>query len=262
MSSASIDNLWPAFERLFVDRYCPNFWSIEDIELPYGHVMVIDPNDMQTMLWRGDLTAIADYNTILEDVSKIQERHKIPVGFSISNSWQGDVEGFKDFIKNNGYQLDVRFRWLFKDISDLNPLVSSSGYVIEETRDVDTFASIMRIGFSNDVGDIFLAGALKNIDDQARGYVVAKDPKTMETVGCGAAYYHDECAYMSCLAVKPEHRRRGIAKDLVQARIRFLQENGAKYIVTAVKETNTASLNVQKQSGYVPCATTEYWMKY
>ena len=254
-------DLWPQFESLFIDHYCPNFWSMEDIDLPYGHVMVIDPNDMQSMLWRGDLTKVSDHGHILNDLSEIESKHNIPVGFSISRSWHGDVAAFKDFIKEKGFKPVARFNWLSKDISNIEVEPASSGFIIEETKDVTSFAEIMRIGFSSEVGDMFLEGALKNIEDAARGYFVAKDSETKEVIGCAAAFYHGECAYMSCLAVKPEYRLKGIAKDLVKARIKFLQRNCAKYIVTAVNETNEGSMQVQQNSGYVPCEVTEYWMK-
>lgn len=254
-------NLWPSFESLFLDYYIPNFWSIDDISLSYGHVMVIDPKDMPSMLWRADLEKASNYDSILHDMREIELKHNIPVGFCMSSSWKGDVPEFKKFIERNGFQKKQVFHWLTKDISSIKTDDFSSGFDIEQTKDVETVASIMRIGFSDFVADIFLKGALKNINENARQYYIAKNPKTGEVVGCSAVYYRDQYAYMSCLAVKPEFRLKSIAKDLVKARIRFLQEHGAKYIVTAVNESNQGSLEVQRKSGYVPCDVTEYWMQ-
>ena len=253
--------LWPKFESLFIDRYCPDFWSINDINLPYGRVMVMNPSDMPTMLWRANLTKIIDYNTILHDMAKIENAHNIPVGFSISSSWRGDIERFKKLLKENAFELKSRYRWLAKDISVVLDASLYSGFTIEKTKDLTTFADILGVGFSSDLGKIFLQGALKNTDDSTRGYFIAKNPQTKEIVGCAAAYYHGAFSYMNCLAVKPEDRRQGIARDLVNARIGFLKNHGVKYIVTAVNETNENSMQVQQKSGYVHCETTEYWMK-
>lgn len=255
------DDLWPRFESLFIDHYCPDFWSIDDVDLPYGRVMVIDPNDMPTMLWRADLPKQSDFSSVLKDVTQIENKYGIPVGFSISSSWSGDVNAFKEFIKGSGFRLVSRFNWLSKNIANIEVEPGASGFVIEKTKDVHSFAEIMRIGFSNDIGDIFLKGAIENIDDTARGYFIAKDFESGKVVGCAAAYYNDGCAYMSCLAVRPEYRRQGVAKDLVKARIQFLKDNDAKYIVTAVNETNQGSMKVQQNAGYIPCEVTEYWMK-
>lgn len=261
MTSTKTDNLWPRFESLFLDHYCPNFWSWADIDLPYGSVMVIDPDDMPTMLWRADLNKTSDFGTVLNDLTKIEDEHSVPVGFSISSSWNGDVGSFKEFISRHGFEIKSLYNWLAKDISVTPEQTYQSGFIIEQSNDFEAISNIMEKGFSKEVAQIFLDGAIKNSEDPSRVYFVAKDPNTLEVVGCGAACHRGNLAYMSCLAVDPDYTKRGIAKDLVRARINYLKTQGVDFIVTAVNETNEASMAVQTKSGYKPFETTEYWMK-
>jgi len=254
------DGLWPQFENLFLDHYIPNFWSLEDIDLPYGRVMVIDPDDMPSMLWRGDLTKVDSYDTVLKDIKNIEDGKNIPVGFCFSSSWQGDVESFKKHVSKNGFHKKMSFHWLVKDIRDCDDDMTS-GFIIERIDDPRLMADMMSIGFDEATSRIFVNGALKNIDDPTRGHFVARDPENKNIIGCAAATFHENLAYMSCLAVHPDYRRKSIAKDLVKARIKFLRENNVNFITTAVFEKNNKSMQVQLNAGYDPLEITEYWMQ-
>jgi hypothetical protein len=108
--------LWPQFENLFLDHYIPNFWSLDDIDLAYGRVMVIDPDDMPSMLWRGDLTQIDSYNQVLEDIKNIETDKNIPIGFCFSSSWKGNIESFQKHVSENGFHRKMSFHWLTKDL--------------------------------------------------------------------------------------------------------------------------------------------------
>jgi len=261
MVSDNLDGLWPQCENLFLDHYVPNFWSLDDIDLPYGRVMMIDPRDMPSMLWRCDLNKESSYDQIISDLQNIEKQHDIPVGFAFSTTWKGDIDKFKSFISDKGFKRQCGFHRLIKDIRQDNSASYQSGYMIEQTDDPRLLEEMMEVGFDKGTAEIFINGALKNLEDDWRGYFIARDPKTNEVVGCAAATHVNNLAYMSCLAVHPDHRRKSVAKDLVSARIQFLKNNNVEFITTSVYEKNEKSMAVQLKSGYELVTIDEYWTK-
>jgi len=260
MADENIANLWPDFESLFLDYYVPNFWSLDDIDLSYGRVMMIDPRDMPSMLWRADLTKVSCYDDLLSDLETIEKKHNIPVGFAFSTTWNGDIDVFKHHIKNKGFKRKYGFHRLVRDIRHYNGDLGS-GYLIEQTNDPRLMEEMMQVGFDQGTAEIFIDGALKNLSDDWRGYFIAREPKTQDIVGCSAVTYKDNLAYMSCLAVAPNHQRKGVAKDLVHARIQFLKNHNVDFITTSVFEGNDKSMAVQIKSGYELITIDEYWTK-
>lgn len=261
MDNSFLAKIWPEFESLFLDHYVTNFWSIADIDLPYGRVMMIDPRDMPSMLWRADLSKTGSYDQVLSDLNEIESQQNIPVGFAFSSTWNGDIDGFKEYIRTKGFQRKSGFHRLIKDIRNYDSAVFKSGYTIEKTDDPQLMEHMMTIGFDKGTSEIFTNGALRNLNDPTRGYFIARDSQTQNIIGCSAVAFHNNLAYMSCLAVDPEFRRQGIAKDLVRARIQFLKKKKVDFITTSVFEKNEKSMSIQLKAGYELAMTDEYWMK-
>lgn len=261
MGNDDLLKLWPKFESLFLDHYVPNFWSIADIDLPYGRVMLIDPRDMPSMLWRADLSKVKPYDQVLTDLKEIENQHKIPIGFAFSSTWKGDVDAFKAYIHDHGFTRYRGYHRLIKNIKNYNDYAFQSDVLIEQTNDPRHMEDMMTIGFDTGTSEIFMNGALKNLNDPSRAYFIARDANTQNIISCSAATFKNNVGYMSCLSVHPDHRRRGIAKDMVRARIEFLKSNKVEFITTSVFEENEKSMAVQLKSGYEIVATDEYWEK-
>ena len=79
---------------------------------------------------------------------------------------------------------------------------------------------------------------------------VAEDGEQM--VGAAVAFFDGWRAYINHLAVAAAHRRRGVAKDLLQEAESFLFREGARSIYVMVHQDNTAGLALSVSMGYVP----------
>jgi GNAT superfamily N-acetyltransferase len=57
--------------------------------------------------------------------------------------------------------------------------------------------------------------------------------------------------WINRLAVKPEHRRKGVAVMLIEATEKALKERGRQIICTLVEDWNDVSMQVFKEAGYI-----------
>ncbi len=57
--------------------------------------------------------------------------------------------------------------------------------------------------------------------------------------------------WINRLAVSPQHRQRGVAKELINALEKALKKRGRKIICTLVEDWNETSLNLFKKVGYI-----------
>ncbi len=57
--------------------------------------------------------------------------------------------------------------------------------------------------------------------------------------------------WINRLAVSPQHRQRGVAKELINALENAFKKRGKKIICTLVEDWNEASLNLFKKVGYI-----------
>lgn len=72
-------------------------------------------------------------------------------------------------------------------------------------------------------------------------------------VAIGRVVVDDGWAGLSTAAVRPDHRRRGLATTLARARLRWARsEHGAARAYTQVEKDNTPSLAVCRKVGFVP----------
>lgn len=67
--------------------------------------------------------------------------------------------------------------------------------------------------------------------------------------------------WINRLAVKPEYRRKGIAKQLINLLEKVLERNGATIHCTLIEAQNEESLNLFQNMGYVIDSETLYVTK-
>jgi len=82
-------------------------------------------------------------------------------------------------------------------------------------------------------------------------FFCAKDEDSGEVVGyIGAWFVADEC-HVGTIAVKKEHRGRGIAKLLLSHIASLAYEEGLEYIILEVRINNIVAINLYKSLGFV-----------
>lgn len=82
-----------------------------------------------------------------------------------------------------------------------------------------------------------------------------------ELVGCVVASYDGRKGWINRLAVLPEHRRKGIAQQLLSQAEKVLMEKGAEVIGVLIFNTNAPSLSFFEKMGYEPMEEIVYLSK-
>lgn len=67
--------------------------------------------------------------------------------------------------------------------------------------------------------------------------------------------------WINRLAVSPQYRQRGVAKELINALEKAFKKRGRKIICTLVEDWNEASLNLFKKVGYIKHDDILYFSK-
>jgi [ribosomal protein S18]-alanine N-acetyltransferase len=80
----------------------------------------------------------------------------------------------------------------------------------------------------------------------------ADDPMLPEVLGFLAFYRLDGEAELWNLGITPEHRRRGIARALLQEARRRLSEAGVHRLFLEVRESNMPAVELYRSFGFVP----------
>ncbi len=80
-------------------------------------------------------------------------------------------------------------------------------------------------------------------------YFIAEDGKKI--IGCQRASIIDlDLAELRTLCVDEEHRRKGIARELIAATIVFLKKKKMRKVVARTKSDNKASINLLRKAGF------------
>jgi len=81
-----------------------------------------------------------------------------------------------------------------------------------------------------------------------------------DDVAAGAAYVavHERLAMLHAVAVRPEHRRRGVGRALLAGAGRFGLDRGAPWVGLAVAEANAAARALYDAAGMTPAARYLY----
>lgn len=114
-----------------------------------------------------------------------------------------------------------------------------------EERHLDALAEISRLCFSMPWTRDGLAAELTS--DTARFWVAE------ETGTCvGFAGMHAVCGecYVDLVAVHPAHRRRGIAQQLVQTMIGWMEQTGGAFITLEVRVSNRPAIALYEKLGF------------
>jgi len=80
-----------------------------------------------------------------------------------------------------------------------------------------------------------------------------------EIVGAGFGYVGEGLLGAFEIAVRPDHRRRGHARRLMEALHAFGVEQGAEYAFLQVAEDNVPAVNLYRGLGYEPLY--RYWYR-
>lgn len=82
-----------------------------------------------------------------------------------------------------------------------------------------------------------------------------------ELVGVVLATHDGRKGWINRLAVRPEHRRKGIARRLIAEAERTLRAQGMQIIAALIEDGNTASLALFEQAGYSDFRDIHYLTK-
>lgn len=250
---------WSNFEQFWLDL-CVDYWSPGRTDLTYGTFLPLHPDDDASMLYAVDLTIETPEN-ILHAVEDLGRKYDRPIGFYITPSWKGDIDGFKAFLAQNDFQ--ETHRMIPHILEDLNvaDTIRESSFRIEASQDKTIVATIFHEVFG---GDKSYAQFIVDFWDQMQ----SRSQKTQfftafaadgTPAGIASCNYDDTYSYMNCLAVRPPYRRQGLASHLAKARLDHLREKGLKNTFTTVAWKNTASLNTQAKIGYRKLVEASVW---
>lgn len=82
-----------------------------------------------------------------------------------------------------------------------------------------------------------------------------------EMIGVALATHDGRKGWINRLAVKPEHRKKGIAQELVRASEEAFREIGLGLSCALVEDWNEPSMNLFEKEGYVPRKDIFYYRK-
>jgi GNAT superfamily N-acetyltransferase len=250
--------IWQQFEQFYLD-YCVGYWSPERIPLSYGDFLPLHPADDASMLYAADLNK-ASPQTILAEIQALGRDKNLPVGFYISSSWQGNVDGFKEFLSEKGFRESHRMIPHILELSKADD-IEESNFDVTPTSDAQLVASIFQEAFQCPTEMAQLISRhleRRNFEHHTTQFFLARtaEGKPAGVAGCS---YNNQFGYLNCLSVLEPYRRLGCASQLVKARLNHLRKNNLTHAITTVAESNTGSLRTQAKNGYVPLTTVSVW---
>ena len=254
--------LFKKFEDYFVN-FCVDYWSSEIINFPYGDFVIFDPVDEPSMLLRANLNK-ASPKKIVDEIEALAKEKNVDIAFRISPTWQGDVEGFQNYLIQNHFKpTESITNYYIDDFERLNN-IQNNEFTIHLTDDVNLIM--------NNCFDLFYAEStclLNRIRDNLRNNQSSNFPKQFmlayttsgKIAGIAGCSYKDNIGYMSSLFVWPEYRNKRCATFLVSERLKFLQNKGIEYVFTNIYTENKASIRTQEKIGYHQGLTSTIWTK-
>ncbi|NLU24234.1 MAG: ribosomal protein S18-alanine N-acetyltransferase [Clostridiales bacterium] len=120
--------------------------------------------------------------------------------------------------------------------------------VIPMTADhLDELARLEKICFSRPWSRQMLAEELEN---QCAAFLVAVEPLTERVVGYAGVLVMADEGYITNVAVFPEMRRQGIARQLLDVFVRFAKANELAFLTLEVRPSNTAAIALYQGYGF------------
>ncbi len=94
-----------------------------------------------------------------------------------------------------------------------------------------------------------------------RGYVWWEDDRVVGNASLLPVRGYPDRWVMANVAVHPDYRRRGIAREMVQACERLAQQAGARTVVLQVESENQAALQLYRRQGFEMLSTRSTWRR-
>ncbi len=112
---------------------------------------------------------------------------------------------------------------------------------------LEDLEKLERICFSRPWSKKMLAEELEN---QCAAFLVAEDALTRRVVGYAGLMVMADEGYITNVAVFPEHRRRGIAGQLIEVFCDFARGNHLAFLTLEVRPSNAAAISLYEGFGF------------
>ncbi len=112
---------------------------------------------------------------------------------------------------------------------------------------LDELAALEKICFSRPWSRRMLAEELENA---CAAFIVAEDPQSGRVLGYAGLLVMADEGYITNVAVYPEYRHRGIAKQIIEVFMNFARGNHLAFLTLEVRPTNTAAIALYQSFGF------------
>ena len=112
---------------------------------------------------------------------------------------------------------------------------------------LDELERLERICFSRPWSRNMLA---EELDNQCAAFLVAEDGVTGAVLGYAGLLVMADEGYITNVAVFPEHRRRGVAAELIAVFDRFARGNRLAFLTLEVRPSNAPAIALYKKFGF------------
>lgn len=93
----------------------------------------------------------------------------------------------------------------------------------------------------------------KELENPLSVFLIAEDEDARELVGYGGVWFMYDSANITNIAVKPDFRREGIGKYLLELLIKISRENKMNEITLEVRASNEAAKKLYESEGFDIC---------
>ena len=112
---------------------------------------------------------------------------------------------------------------------------------------LDELERLEKICFSRPWSRNMLAEELEN---ECAAFLVAEEPATGRVLGYAGVLVVADEGYITNVAVFPEYRRRGVARELIAVFDRFAQGSRLAFLTLEVRPSNTAAIALYRSFGF------------
>ena len=112
---------------------------------------------------------------------------------------------------------------------------------------LDELERLERICFSRPWSRNMLA---EELDNQCAAFLVAEDGATGAVLGYAGLLVMADEGYITNVAVFPEHRRRGVAAELIAVFDRFARGNRLAFLTLEVRPSNAPAIALYEKFGF------------
>ena len=253
--------LWRGFADFHLDCF-EGFWSPQVTDPPHGRIPIgMRPSDRGDLLWSGHTDKGFSASEIIRDVENISASYLNKPGFYLNASFdEGLITELRRILPEMGYKVRYEVDWLTLNVfPDRAPDVPA-GYSIRVADDASAFLKVYRECFPETQADDVFCRHIETPSKKNIELLVLYDP-SVEPVAMGCMGWGGPCGTLFCLGVRPDWRRQGLAKFMVDWRLHQLYQRGVKHVVTGVLCDNEKSYALQRQKGYRTFAHAQCWLK-